>query len=60
MALVEDVPNDLRLAAALGMTTVWVRNRSEFSHGMVGEHVHLIADDLVSWLQQITQAQVSN
>ena len=60
MALVEDVLNNLRPAAQLGMTTVWVRNGSEFSHGTVDEHVHVIADDLVSWLQQITQAQVSN
>lgn len=60
MALVEDVLNNLRPAAQLGMTTVWVRNGSEFSHGTVDDHVHVIADDLVSWLQQITEAQVSN
>lgn len=56
IALVEDVPDNLRPAAALGMTTVWVRNSSEFSHGTVGEHVHIIADDLVSWLQEVTSA----
>ena len=60
MALVEDVPNNLRPAAELGMTTVWVRNQSEFSYGTVDEHVHVIADNLVSWLQQVVEAQVSN
>ena len=60
MAMVEDVPENLRPAAALGMTTVWVRNESEFSHGTVGEHVHIIADDLVSWLEQVTQNQVAD
>lgn len=59
-ALVEDVPNNLRPAAALGMTTVWVRNSSEFSHGTVGEHVHIIADDLVSWLQEVTKSSVED
>lgn len=55
MALVEDVLNNLRPAAQLGMTTVWVRNGSAFSHGTVDEHVHVIADDLVSWLQQVAR-----
>ena len=49
------VLNNLRPAAQLGMTTVWVRNGSEFSHGTVDEHVHVIADDLVSWLQQVAR-----
>lgn len=60
IALVDDVPNNLRPAAALGMTTVWLRNESEFSHGSVGEHVHIIVDDLVSWLQQVTDDQATN
>lgn len=58
IALVEDVPENLRPAAALGMTTVWVRNASEFSHGKVGEHIHIITDDLVSWLTEVTFAQI--
>ncbi len=57
IAFIEDVPDNLRPAAALGMTTVWVRNSSEFSHGTVGDHVHIIADDLVSWLQEVISDQ---
>jgi len=60
IVLVEDVPDNLRPAAALGMTTVWVRNSSEFCHGTVGDHVHIIAEDLVSWLQEITSDHVSH
>lgn len=52
--MVEDIARNLKPAAALGMTTVWVKNDRGFSaEGADGEHVHHVADDLVAWLEEV-------
>lgn len=50
--MVEDMARNLKPAAALGMTTVWIRNATE--HGVVdaeGDHIHHTIDDLAAWLE---------
>lgn len=52
--MVEDMARNLEPAAALGMTTVWIRNDSEWgSAGATGSHVHHVADDLAAWLDDV-------
>ncbi len=49
--MLDDAARNLVPAAALGMTTVWVR--TELPHGREGsdgDHVHHVADDLAVWL----------
>jgi len=51
-ALVEDSVANLAPAAALGMTTVWVRpGRGE--DGEPPDHVHHVTDDLAAWLAAV-------
>jgi putative hydrolase of the HAD superfamily len=55
--MVEDIARNLKPAARLGMTTVWVRNDRGFSaEGSDGDHVHHVADDLAAWLEEVAQA----
>ena len=58
-AMVEDIHRNLVPAAALGMTTVWVRqdNHPDF-HVVIQEtddlgHVHHVVEDLPHWLEQV-------
>jgi len=52
--MVEDIARNLVPAAALGMTTAWVRGDSAWcSEGADGDHVHHVVDDLVAWLDRI-------
>jgi putative hydrolase of the HAD superfamily len=52
--MVEDMARNLAPAAALGMTTVWVRTDSEWSAmGADAGHVHHVVDDLPEWLTQV-------
>ena len=65
-AMVEDLHRNLGPAAAMGMTTVWVRTDSEFSRpdlkpGEVkpqpdhpGPHVHHVIDEVEGWLAGLT------
>ena len=57
--MVEDMARNLIPAAALGMTTVWIRTDLNW-HGDVdgdlGNHVHHITDDLTSWLSDVVDA----
>jgi len=53
-AMIDDIPNNLKPAAALGMTTVWVREpgdprwaREPATH----PHIDHVTDDLVAWLE---------
>jgi putative hydrolase of the HAD superfamily len=49
--MVEDIARNLIPAAALGMTTAWVRNRAEWgADGAEGDHIHHIVDDLGDFL----------
>jgi putative hydrolase of the HAD superfamily len=57
--MVEDIARNLAPAAALGMTTVWVRTVSE--HGADGaeeDYVHHVVDDLVAWLEDVLGGRV--
>ena len=49
--MVEDIARNLVPAAALGMTTAWVRNSAEWgTAGAEGDHIHHIVDDLGRFL----------
>src|SRR6201989_1632467 len=49
--MVEDIARNLVPAAALGMTTAWVRNPAEWgSDGSDGGHIHHVVDDLGQFL----------
>ena len=53
--MVEDIARNLEPAAALGMTTVWVRTDSVWgAEGSEGDHVHHIIDDVADWLAGLT------
>jgi len=50
-AMIEDLPRNLRPAAALGMTTVLVLTGEEWAMtDAAGDHIHHVTDDLVGWL----------
>jgi putative hydrolase of the HAD superfamily len=52
-AMIEDLPRNLRPAAALGMTTVLVLTGEEWaSMDDAGDHIHHVTDDLVGWLSE--------
>ncbi len=52
--MVEDIARNLVPAAALGMTTVWLRSDSPWGNDRAdGEHVHIAIDDLASWLEAV-------
>ncbi len=52
--MVEDIARNLAPAAALGMTTVWVRTQSTVGQeGADAAHVHHVIDDLADWLQAL-------
>jgi len=55
--MVEDLLRNLKPAAALGMTTVWVRSESELN-GEDPDHddIHHVVDDLTGWLCALTSA----
>jgi putative hydrolase of the HAD superfamily len=49
--MIEDLPRNLRPAAALGMTTVLVQTGEEWAQvDAEGGHIHHVTDDLVAWL----------
>ena len=53
--MVEDIARNLRPAAELGMTTVWIRTASDWGReDAEGDHIHHVADDLVDWLNTVT------
>ncbi len=55
--MIEDIARNLAPAAALGMTTVWLRNESPVGgQGAGGNHVHHVIDDLVAWLEDVVAA----
>ena len=50
--MVEDMARNLAPAAALGMTTVWVRNDTVWgAEGSADDYVHHIIDDVADWLK---------
>lgn len=53
-ALIDDLPRNLEPAAALGMTTVWLRSDVPWGQeGAGADYVHHVADDLVAWLKSL-------
>ncbi len=49
--MVEDMARNLAPAAALGMTTAWVRGGSDWAaQGADGAHIHHIVEELAPWL----------
>jgi putative hydrolase of the HAD superfamily len=56
-AIFEDLSRNLAPAAEMGMTTVWVRNRTHWvdalaAEGEAPDFVHHETDDLVTWLEE--------
>ncbi|MBC8158934.1 MAG: HAD-IA family hydrolase [Alphaproteobacteria bacterium] len=52
--MVDDIARNLAPAADRGMTTVWLRNETEWGRTGAGEgHIHYIADDLPGWLENV-------
>jgi putative hydrolase of the HAD superfamily len=50
-AMIEDLPRNLRPAAALGMTTVLVLTGEDWAQlDAAGDHIHHVTDDLLGWL----------
>ena len=52
--MVEDLARNLEPAAALGMTTVWIKTESEIEPNQSGENVDHVVDDLAAWLAALT------
>jgi putative hydrolase of the HAD superfamily len=55
--MVEDIAKNLEPAAALGITTVWVPGREDWSRvpeGGAPPYVHHVVDDLATWLDGLT------
>jgi putative hydrolase of the HAD superfamily len=49
--MIEDIAKNLIPAAALGMTTAWVRGTIDWAtHGSEGAHIHYVVDDLGQFL----------
>jgi putative hydrolase of the HAD superfamily len=58
--MIEDMAKNLKPAAEMGMTTVWLRHDMEWSSdGADDGHVHHEITDLTAWLEQITGAGVA-
>ncbi len=54
--MVEDMARNLRPAAELGMSTVWVRTDTTWGiEGSNEDYVHHIADDLTNWLGGVVE-----
>lgn len=52
--MVEDMARNLKPAADLGMTTVWIDTGSDWgAEGADGEHIHHVTDDLAGWLSRV-------
>jgi len=59
--MAEDMAKNLVPAAALGMTTAWVRNPVDWAAaGSKGDHIHHVVDDLGQFLSDICQAKERN
>jgi putative hydrolase of the HAD superfamily len=57
--MIEDMAKNLVPAAALGMTTAWVRNRVDWAAAdSEGDHIHYIFDDLGAFLTSAASLRV--
>jgi putative hydrolase of the HAD superfamily len=58
--MVEDMAKNLRPAAGLGMTTVWLRSDNDWAtEDFSTNFIHHIADDLTTWLAQLTRGLIT-
>jgi putative hydrolase of the HAD superfamily len=49
--MVEDMARNLAPAAALGMTTAWIKSERDWAReGAEADHVHYVVEDLAAWL----------
>jgi putative hydrolase of the HAD superfamily len=56
-AMIEDMAKNLVPAAALGMTTVWLRGTIDWAaEGAEGDHIHHVVDELAPWLAAVPGA----
>lgn len=56
---VEDMARNLAPAAALGMTTAWVKNPLDWARAGADEpYVHYVIDDLAAWLDRVGRLKV--
>jgi len=56
--MIEDMAKNLAPAAALGMTTAWVRNPVEWATaGSEGDHIHHVVDDLGRFLRDVSATE---
>ena len=54
--MIDDIPHNLAPAAALGMSTVWVREAEDVrwrNEPDAHDHIHHVTDDLVGWLEAV-------
>lgn len=52
--MVDDIVDNLKPAAELGMTTVWMRTNAEWAKDVeIADYVHHVADDLAAWIENI-------
>jgi putative hydrolase of the HAD superfamily len=57
--MIEDMAKNLAPAAALGMTTVWVRGSIDWAReGAEADYVHYVAETLTPWLAAIVAERV--
>jgi putative hydrolase of the HAD superfamily len=53
-AMIEDMAKNLAPAAALGMTTVWLRGTLDWAReGADADYVHHVVDELAPWLAEV-------
>lgn len=53
-AMIDDIARNLESAAALGMTTVWMKTDAEWAQGVAPEaHIHHVTGDLLGWVEQV-------
>lgn len=53
-AMIDDIARNLEPAAALGMTTVWMRTDAEWAQGVTPEaHIHHVTADLLHWVERV-------
>jgi putative hydrolase of the HAD superfamily len=61
-AIFEDLPQNLAPAAAMGMTTIWVRNdtvwaETDYETHIAEPFVDHVTDSLVDWLEDLVAAR---
>lgn len=60
-AMVEDMAKNLKPAADLGMTTVWLKSDFDWAtDGADQPHVHHVAEDVISFLRTVVEADAGS